>query len=87
MRDFIHNSQFTEILVEGHQYAPLTVGMCQDFLVARVCGPFASPYNVMACRFEFLARPSLHAGIQKKLHAWASTKNGSIRSWPTSRRA
>ena len=44
----------------GHQYAPFTVGTCQNFLVARVRGPFASPHDVMACRFEFLARPSPH---------------------------
>lgn len=42
------DSQLTEVLVEGHEYATLRVGTCQDLGVAGIHGPIARPDYVVA---------------------------------------
>lgn len=81
------DGEFTEVLVERHQYTSFPVCMSQDFFVAWIFGPIARPYDIMARGLKLTGGPIPDARVEQELQWLGSKTIGSIRSCPTRRLA
>ena len=87
MRLPTHDGQLAEILVQSHQYAPLGMGPGQDFIITRILGPVTGPNDIVGRGPELGTGLAPNAGVEEHSHLLVSIVSGSIRSWPTCRRA
>ncbi len=85
MRSAKDHSELAEILVERHQDAALFMCQPEDFLVAGIAVPVASPLRIVAGTRKLPLGLSLDAGVQQNLHEPVWHSRGSMRSWPTTR--
>lgn len=87
MRQASPDREFAEILVERDEHTLFPVGLRQDLFITRVLRQIPGPQHVMSSCLKFRLGTAPHAGIEQQLHAADSIFRGSIRSWPTMRRA
>lgn len=87
MRDSPDHSQLTEVLVESDKNPTFGMSGCEDFLIARILIPIARPDDIVAAHPECVGSSTPYAGVKEKSHIVLSIVSGSIRSWPTCRRA
>ncbi len=87
MRLTLRDREFAEILVQRDEDAAFSMRSHKNFVIAWISGPIASPDHIMPRNLKRRSNTGPDARVQKDLHAVASTKSGSIRSLPTTRRA
>ena len=87
MRSAKGNRKLAEVLVERHQHACLFMRESEDFLVAGILVPIASPLGIVASASEIRLGLSPDAGVQQDLHEPVGCSKSSMRSWPTTRLA
>lgn len=79
--------QFAKVFVERNEYTLFPVRLRQDVFIAWVLRQITCPKYVVAGCLKLSSRPAPNTGIEQQLHAADSIFRGSIRSWPTMRRA
>jgi hypothetical protein len=85
--DLPDDGEFSEVLVESDEDSGLGESASQDLLFARVGRPIARPDDVVPGRPEPFDGAAPDAGVEEESHVPAGTRNGSTRSWATSRLA
>jgi hypothetical protein len=80
MRLTSNDSEFSEIFIERHKNTPFLMSAGENFVIAWINIPGASPNDVMTSRFEQLDGTTPDARIQQDFHEGDSTGSGSIRS-------
>lgn len=81
------NRKLAEILVERHQHLTALCSVGKNLVVTRVAAPVSNPLHLVPGPLKLCLCPGPHAAIEQKLQAASSVMAGSIRSWPTTRRA
>lgn len=87
VRQATSDRQFPEILVHRDEHALFSVRLRQDVFITWILRQIAGSQHVMAGCLKFSLGAAPNASIELQLHAADSILRGSIRSWPTMRRA
>jgi hypothetical protein len=81
------NRKLTEIFVECYQDLPVSRCVGEDFVISGVGGPVPDLLHRVPGCFELHLCAGPDAAVQQELQAASSVMAGSMRSWPTTRRA
>jgi len=57
--------EFAEVLVEGHEYAPIRMCRREYFVIAGILGPFARPDDIVTSGDQSGARAAPHARVER----------------------
>lgn len=81
------NRELAEILVQRYQYLAVPRRMGKNLVVAWIGTPVPHPLHFVPDPFELRLCTGPDAAIEQEFQAAPSVMAGSMRSWPTMRRA